>query len=168
MFHWMIVSQKGSPIVTNLCRRERKTRNGGFGPDSFALFPRTTHSPQDGCAEGRNPLSVLPSSISGIPRGCRAKSPPGYGVFHPHPRIKSGAGSISLPSREMEAVVPRMGVQRDEVLPRVWGCPPASSPTPKNGGQGVEPGLHGQIPMRLKGVSGTASSRQPNSDKEVK
>ena len=87
--------------------------------------------------EGRSPLRVSAISKPQIPRGCTDESMLRCGAFYSHPRIKSEAGSIPLPSRVMEAVASRMGVQRDGVpLPRVWGCPPNLLSIPQDWGSG--------------------------------
>ena len=85
--------------------------------------------------EGRSPLRLSAISKPQMPRGCRDESMLRCGAFHSRPRIKSEAGSTPLPSRVMEAVASRMGVQRDEVpLPRVWGCPPNLLSIPQDWG----------------------------------
>jgi len=110
--------------------------------------------------EGRSPLRVSPISKPEIPRGCRDESMLRCGAFHSDPRIKSEAGSIPLPSRMMEAVASRMGVQRGSP-PQVdadgLGVPPKSSfCPPRLGVRGLDTDSTGRFQMRLKGVSGTA------------
>ena len=62
-------------------------------------------------------------------------------VSDPHPRIKSGAGSIPLPPRERNAYAE---VQEETSCRGFGGVPQINQSPPKNGGQGVENRLIGQ------------------------
>jgi hypothetical protein len=69
---------------------------------------------------------------------------------------RSPDGSVRISRRVTTNNAPTRApksVQRDEVpLPRVWGCPPTPfSPSPKNGGQGVDDPLPRSYPGTFRG-----------------